>query len=502
MLSVFQKIIFKKLVLFFGDSGAYLTLFHKGQPVKSLFVKGVEDPNIKEFSTLIRKNQKVPIYLLCDSSEQSFKEIKVPSSNPLIVKKLLQRRVKKDFNKDDIYNYFQVKKTDKSKTSQSYVLVNIAFLPPLTDWLKYLERFSNNIDAIYSLPIELQNIVEICSVKTKEKKVKKTAQPLWKMIVVQSKVGAFRIIVTKNQQIVFSRSLSFEREQLSVDNVETLKNQILGTVEFLRRIGFKDKDGICLYLMIYEELKTNYDWSSLQIYNVQYVDYNLFLKQAYPKTIPSSRLNHFDQDLSAYFVNKGKYLGFLTKNLEKISTFLNVNVGLTVASLFAAFAVVIFSLYKFHSFHNLKKDVEQLKFKQSKISSKLENVRQDTFGFDIEEDKVIDVARLHNLLKKDVSNPLDEIMRLAKIMPEHIKVNDYSWDASKDNKITLKINGNFIGNKLTYEELFSKYDAFIRDLKTEFNDFDITHSELPDTINFDVNLDNIPISFSISRALK
>ena len=122
----------------------------------------------------------------------------------------------------------------------------------------------------------------------------------------------------------------------------------------------------------------------------------------------------------------------------------------------------------------------------------MESIRQEKFGFDIDEDKVIDVAKLHNKLSEEVIDPLVNVIKLSRIIPSNIKVKGYTYDNSVDHKtISVKIDAEFDTRDLSYEDLFTKYDIFIRDLKTEFNDYNITHSELPETINFDVNLKSI-----------
>ena len=51
--------------------------------------------------------------------------------------------------------------------------------------------------------------------------------------------------------------------------------------------------------------------------------------------------------------------------------------------------------------------------------------------------------------------------------------------------------------ELSFEQLFSQYDAFLRKVKVTFSDYDITHSELPDTISFQSDLEKLPIDIQI-----
>jgi len=498
MLIFFQKFIFKKFVLQIGDNGAHLTFFKKGTPVQSVKVSGIKDEKISELTNLLRKYPRVPVYLLTDVSEQSFKQVKIPSTNPIIIKKLLGRRLARDYKKEDLHNYFNFKdKDDTDKSSSNFIVTNIAHIPPLSDWLDYTKNIPNPVDAVYSIPIELSHLVNLVEQNLKTKGSAVTTSR-WKMLILQSDLGGFRIIVTKDSQLIFSRLLNFDSEKFDREEIETLRNQILGTIEFLRRIGYKDKHGINGYLLFKSELSTKFDPSSIKGYNVKNVDSDKLANIVYGKKLPTKRVDSIDQDVAGFFVRKGKFLGFLTKNLEQISMLNNINLGLTLTSMFAIFFLILFILFNSQSVNSAKSNIDKFKFKKNKLSSRLETIREEKFGFDIDEDKVIDVAKLHNMLNDKANDPLEIVVKLSGIIPNKVKVKNFSWDINDNNKITLKVSAVFSGEDLSYEELFSKYDVFIRDLKTEFNKYEVQHSDLPDTINFGNELDDIPITLNIT----
>lgn len=498
MLKAFQKLIFKKFVLLVGDNGIRLTLFEKGIPVDSVEANGVHDDHIGDVASLLRKHSKVPVYIFLDVSEQNFKHITIPSTNSLVIKKLLSRRMAREFRKDDLHNYFPFKdKDDTDKNSSHYVITNIARIPPFSDWLDYLKNVPNTVDAVYVTPIELHNLSSDIEPYLK-KKGKAIPASRWKMLVIQSKVGGFRIIVTKDKQVIFSRMLTFE-EKLDKEHIETLTNQIIGTVEYLRRIGFKDKQGITIFLLFYDNLHDVFDTSNIKGYTAVKVHHVDLAAVIYGKKIPTSRIHSIEQDISGYFINKGDFVSFYTKNLETVSILNNFNVGLTLASLFSAFFLIIYILINSQTINSIKRNIDKNSFRKDKLSLTLESIRQEKFGFDVNEDKVIDVSKLHKKLIEETTDPLDIIITLSTIKTKNIKIKNYSWKHTEGKKIAFEVNGIFISKNLSYEELFTKYDGFIRDLKTKFNKYDIAHSELPDTISFDLNLEDIPIDFQISE---
>ena len=278
MLRLLQKLILKKFVLFVNDDGALLTFFYKGKPIESVKVNGVQDENILSLSKLLQKHPRTTIYILSDVSEQSLNIIDIPSNNRKVAKKLISRKILKDFNKNDLNNYYPIKKLDAEKKDSSYIIANIANISPLSDWLNYLDNFSNYIQGIYSLPIELESLSSDLennyllknTKKSKSKTIKNKSRlkAKWQMVVIQNNIGGIRILVSCNGKVVFTRMLTFNSDNFDQYQVDVLKNQIIGTIEYLRRIGFKDKDGIKIFFIC-----DDYFYKELNIHNT--VNYSI-----------------------------------------------------------------------------------------------------------------------------------------------------------------------------------------------------------------------------------
>ncbi|MBT4879257.1 MAG: hypothetical protein HON42_05505 [Alphaproteobacteria bacterium] len=502
MLALFQKFIFKKFILLVSDNGARLSLVEKGIEKKVLLVKTITDNEIKQFSKLLAQHSNVPLYILTDVSEQSFKKVTFPSTNRMIIKKLITKRISRDYKKQDLHNFYNIKnKQDKDNKSSNFIIANIANVSPLNDWIDYTHNISNPVDAVFSIPIELSALIDEVHNKLKIEGVA-VSKVRWKILVIQLDMGGIRIIVNENSKLIFSRLLSFNNDSTDENDLETLRSQILGTIEYLRRIGFKDKHGLNVFLLFGDALAAKFDASTIKGYKFFYLK-RKSLASLISKTATKTNKNFsIDEFVTVYFAKKGKFLGFLTKNLEKISIINNVNIALTILSAATLLFLILFLALKIQSIGVTKNTIERLNFKEKKLTQKLENIREEKFGFDIDEDKVIDVAKLHSMLGEINIKPLDMIFKFSTVLPDILKMKNYSWKLSKGKKIIVKIDAVFTGKDLSYEELFSKYDIFIRDIKTEFSSYEIQHSELPDTINFGNTVDDIPITLNIIGPLR
>ena len=506
MFRLLQKLILKKFVLFVNDDGALLTFFYKGKPVESIMVNGIQDENILSLSKFLQKHPRTPIYILSDVSEQSLNIIDIPSNNTKVAKKLIRRKIIKDFNKDDLNNYYPIKKTTSTKKDSSYVIANVASIPPLSDWLNYLNDFSNHIQGIYCLPIELKSLsIDLDNYfsprKTKKPKLKKNKrktklQSKWQMTVIQNNIGGIRILVSCDEQVLFTRMLTFDHKNFDQYQVDVLKNQIIGTIEYLRRIGFKEKDGIKIFFICSDHFYQELGIHNTVNYKIVRVLSNDLASIIYNKDIPKNRDGTIEQDISSFFVNKGKYLGFYTNSIRKINKINNINFGLSLVSVFSTIFIAAYIILNIQILSVINKDIVRLELKGSKLIRKLNNIRQEKFGSDLNEDEVIDVATLHNLLTIEQYDPLDVTILLSSVKPKNITISKISWE-KVENNISVAVDAMFISKDLSYEDLFIKYDSFIKELKLAFPRYQVEHSELPDTISFDLSLDDIPIEFRI-----
>jgi hypothetical protein len=505
-----HKIIFKKFVLLVNDDGVLLTLFNKSRPIESARVNNIKDENISTISGLLNKYPKVPLYILADISEQNLNLVNVPSVKKNIVKKLILRKIGKDFHKNDLHNYYPLhynRSLNKGKTS--YLTISIANVAPLSEWLEYLDNFSNYITSVYSLPIELQSLkVDLDNyylIKDFPKKTKKLKQPVnkkdnqdekWKMVVIQNEIGGIRIIVSYNHDVLFTRMLTFDKNSFDKYQIEVLRSQISGTIEYLRRIGFKDKDGIKIFIFCSDVFYNQIDISKSLNYKIIRVlseDFsNILYKKLSPKKTPSS----IAQDISSFFVNKGSYLGFYTPQTKKLSLIRNINLSLSFTALVFTMMITIYILFNLSSLRFINNNIEKLESTSNQLLKELNIIREKKFGSDLNEDKVINLAELHKILTHEKYNPLETIINLAKIRPSNITIKKIFWKKSQKN-VELDVNAIFGVKNLSYEEVFISYDKFIKKLKTTFPKNQITHSELPDTINFDLSLSDIEIQFNI-----
>lgn len=532
MLGFISKFIKKKIVVVIGERSATLYCIAKEQVVESVFLDGIWDEIEKEIEKFIVKYPRHPVYLLIDTGEQSVSYNSIVYVRNAIFKKLVQKKIRKEYKTEDFKNYYTVvdksdkkKKKDKNvRRNLNYVIADISNNPPLSDWIKYLKKKQVVIGGVYSIPIEVENIAKeldlIFYPKKKKKlnlKLKKKSdkvkteevaadpkenevpqperaipevnnrlQPKWKLIVLQNFNSGIRIVALKDNIVVFTRLLHFLSgvEEAIPEKIAQIKTQISGTIEYLKRLDFRDQDGIDICFFVTDLLEKQLRQQIGESKSVKYIDLKEVNKTFFKKEAKFDASKGADSFVATFFANKGRYFFFLDPQMKKVVQLLIANLLVTGLLVFVVIGVLATVGVRFVKLSSLSGSIDTYQEKAKVYGKKLEKIRKETFGTDIDENMVIEVNSLHKKLLLNSSSPVEFVSKFSVIRPSTINVKEIEWEEKSQGKYSIKILASFETGNLTVEELFVQYDSFIRNIKTEFNNYRISHSELPSSINF------------------
>jgi hypothetical protein len=484
--------------MFVGDQSSLFIDFEGDIPKQILSFSSVNDTNISDLSDVITNNPAVPVFILLDTGDQVFKLDSAPSLNPILFKKILNRRFKKNFKETDLKRTYIVDK-NKSEKVTSFVMIDIAMDPPLSDWIDFITNIGGHLIGVYSFPYEVQGIYQAIE-KYLAKNQKYIKKSKWKMLVIHNKTGGFRQIVIKDNRLVFTRLIhSNQGGEYDAEKITILQNQIIGTIEYLRRLNFKEKQGINIYFILDEKLRQFFDNNNMRNYHSHFVAVNELATAFHWGD--SNHANLSEAVLSAYFFKKGKYLAFLTDKMKERYVLYNLNISLSFVTLFVFFGVALYGLIGLHSESEYTKKMNILGFKAKKEVSQFDDLRNKKFGVHGNADRVIDVVTLHRVLISEKRDPNDRIVEFIKIKPRNVNVKSIYW-SEKENIETLEISAVLDSNNLSYEALFQNYDSFIRQVKKQFAQYDVVHSDLPETISFDKDVESVDLEITITGPKK
>ena len=162
-------------------------------------------------------------------------------------------------------------------------------------------------------------------------------------------------------------------------------------------------------------------------------------------------------------------------------------------------AIVVFLLISTFSSIVIESKINDLTEKNDYLKTNLENIREEKFGFDIDENMILELTRYHNNLTKETTDPTNFLVKFANIHPKKIKLTSYLWKYDDNNNIKFEYSGKFIAKNMSYEGIFSLYDNYIRRIKKEFSEYRIEHSDLPDTFTFAKSIKDIDVNIRIYK---
>jgi len=387
-------------------------------------------------------------------------------------------------------------KDNIEKKSSDFLLANIGNISPLKEWLEFIKLHKLNVVGIYSLALEISSLAGFLEKHFHKKKIE--IEPhRWDMLVIQSNKSGVRIVVNKDSQMVFSRIIAIDGNEFDQVTIENIQNQIIGTIEYLRRIGYKDHHGIANYLIFSEEILEKLNFTEDQGYKFYNVgDQDLFYSSKLSQKF-SNEIKDVQFKIANYFIEKGRYIVFRSKFLSIFNIHKKLQISANIISFmllfFLLFSLSYMALYSKESNKNLSGII----LKRDKLKQEYNLLNENKIGSREDDNFIIESINLHNKLEAQYIDPFSVFLKLSAVMNDNLKVNKYSWKLNEDNK--LIVNFSVILNSInsSYEELYSDYDNFIRDVKTEFSQFKSSYTDLPEMIDFNGNKEKLEISFEL-----
>ncbi len=238
-------------ILSVGDEGAILTHVVGGRIESRHFAK---TPSECDFAKTLQQHANVDITILLDVLDQSYIQHTLPPVNSINAQKLIQRKLEKDYSKSDLKSSILLGRDKSGKKEWHYLLASTRFTAPLTDWLDYLDMVPNRLRSICLLPIEWSSILHDI-LKARQKNGHTVRDDSWHIVVSHQRVGGFRQMVFKKNKVIFTRitqPVGGSDPEIIAGNIE---QETLNTIEYIRRLGYKDEYPLNLFYITSEKVK-------------------------------------------------------------------------------------------------------------------------------------------------------------------------------------------------------------------------------------------------------
>lgn len=267
-----QKAKRSRFVLLIGDEGAILLLVEGNTVIRRLFAASSEKDSVAAFTELLNSFPKTPVYCLVDMIDQSYVRHTLPPVTAIGLRKIIQRRLERDFPRDDIKGSIVIGREKTGRKDWHVMLISLAYNNQLKKWLDFILDRPNRLMGIYLLPVECEQIIAKISnalfpENAKKQKASKTLkgapsapagepqEAKWKMLVSHNKVGGVRQVILKEGKLIFTRLAQAGADgnaELVAGNIE---QEMLNTVEYLKRLGFNEKAGLDIFVITSQDIR-------------------------------------------------------------------------------------------------------------------------------------------------------------------------------------------------------------------------------------------------------
>ncbi len=515
---MFRKRIF---TISIGDHGIVVAL-HNGKDVQNkILVASISDENKPQLESLLTSNSSVPIYIILDTNNQSYKKKTYPPVNLIDFHKIVKRDLNKEFGsiKKSFYGYYGAK--DKIQNKWDCTFVSVALSSEIDKWIEFLLNMPNRLVGVYALPAETSIFSKLVFDAIKvDKKIKTNENTVFSFIV-QNKVSGIRQIVFANQSIIFTRVVNYDFDDPNFP--AQFEQDTFRANEYLKMIFPKlgAQDVVIVNLLsdnILDKIKHIKD----QNFNfINFSPYQIAKKLGITNAV-SKNNSHFSDILIAncFANNPKKVLKFSNPKITLLERF-NLSLKSILVANIIIICIPLAILVKIISYqYQFNNKIPAIINERSQIVQKLQSINEAALDRDSTEkaddkntyntlaNEIIDFGKIDETLSAINVNISSIFNRLAIIKKHDLLVLSFSYnfpqynpkvEMSSSTKTTFTISGEITDKSGDIEIIFKKFDALNLETKNKFPKYNVSYSEISKNIDFSKKYYSFPFNLTLEN---
>lgn len=499
-------------ILTIGDDGAII-VYMRGDTLEHRFFAALSSPaDIEKMLAILAQDPKAPLSIIVDIMDQTYVQHSLPAVSALNIGKLVNKKLERDFPADNLKGVIQLDRSKTGRKDWNYLFIACPTISPVSDWIELVINLPNRLTGIYLLPIELGAFVDrlqkdLVPAKPAEDAAgtpKATGKSRWQIIVTHNKVGGFRQAAYKDGKIVFTRLVNATAETSADIIAGNIEQELLNTLEYLRRLSFQESDGYDVTILVSPDIKQSLSTSAIKGNNVSLLSPHDVANKLHLINAASPDDRFADVVVAAYFAKAKHVLKLHTPVTEKLYAFSNMNKWLNILFISLPILLVI-TLWMGISSYFLSDTIEKLELDKKNIQSRWQAAQKDTFSIQ-DALKINDIVSLYKLLSGAQQTPLSLIADFNTVKGNDALVKNILWELAAENKsapkkedeVKIIFELEFANAGASFEVLFANFESFIKRLEDKFSNYNVEYSRLPEKITFGDKNQAIPISVTIS----
>lgn len=499
-------------VYLIGDDGAILVYIEGGVVQRRLFAATPDRQHTKSFIDLINEYPQAPIYMLVDTLDQSYVKHSLPPVTPLGLGKLVQRRLERDFAKEDIKGALNLGREKKGRKDWNFLLISISPAAGLQGWLDLVLDLHNHFRGIYLLPVECEIFITQLSkkldipssitlsedlaeetapkrrislpgrkVKNQGEKAEFTLNaPRWQLLVTHHKVGGFRQVVLKDEKLVFTRITQGAEAPTPAITAGNVEQEVLNTIEYLKRLSLTDTAALEIYFIISQEIKDQLTANRIPCKKAHiltpYEAAELFnLKQA---VLSADRYG--DMVLATSFgLQKKHRLKLNPTYADKLDKFYKASMALRTAGGLISALAAVFIIVNLFTIPSQLIDLQKLHDEERAKKAEFSTLQSASSKMTESADEISNVVEATDLITTEKFDVIKSIAQAATFIDESHLISSFDWhienmleeDATKPLASYINLETDVVFSSGRTKVMNEEKNNFIEQVKKTYPDY-------------------------------
>lgn len=486
-----------KFILNIGDEGGILTYMEGKAVVRRLFAPTPNYSDTKPFIELLQSNPKAPISMLVDVMDQSYVQHSLPPVSSLTINNLIKRKMERDFSDDDLRGALQIGREKEGRKDWKYLFVTLSNSPNLQSWMELVLEQENHFIGVYMLPVEAEDFIrrmqQAVTGRKPGKGKKDEFASQWQLLVAHNKVGGFRQVVVKDGKLIFARlaqPIGDNQPEVIAGNIE---QEISVTIEYLKRLGYADDQGMDVYIIASEAIKQAVDTNNIHVAAVYPMSPHDAALKLGLEQVTEANDQFADVVLAAAFATAKKHLLKLeTKEQAKLNMLYNSLRGVKYGGGLITAGAIIAAIYYASMAPGASSDIDSFEQQTRVAEQQLAEVKEQEKSLPDDLEKVTDLVALHELLNNLGMQPATALNEFSETRSDKVvMLRELEWkvsqtpldskaqpspgaspDASKENlelALTIDMYGTEVGST-QFDIMVTEYTA---ELKEQFAGYEV-----------------------------
>ncbi len=507
-------------IITIGEYGVVFVLHKKGEIQSKIFIKEINEEAEKNLKELFTKNKEVPVYILLDTVDQSYKKREYPFVKKNDLTHLINRDLASDVSKESVKNYIILNDSENNSTKLqkdkkwNCLFISASISRATQKYIDFINEMPNRLIGIYMLPIESALLFKLLkeSVKSSSKISDKKSDVY--CLVTQNKVSGVRQTVFLKDQLIFTRLLDYHCDD--VNFTEKYEKDLYATSEYLKRLfpEINTQELETINILPAEVLKKISVIKNIEFNFINYTPHKAALLTNKASTV-SENGNYCDLLISKIFCDaKKKVLKFSTPKIIFLEKMFLVMKSSYYANLFILLLIGFYCLFAISKINESEENIAMVSADKLLALQTLNRTTNKAFGDDNVEqdelDKILDFGKVHENLSNFENILFDNYEKLKFVRGYPLKFDSINFSLENFNgknpssayKYRLNLKGKIYNKSGDIENLFSEFDEISSGFKKEFSQDKISHSELPKNIDFAQKYFDFPVDFTVEGASK